>query len=65
MDSVGDFNHAVSIAVYWVFESNYKKDLPLTLDLLNLVCSPPEGEGTFALFEKVYFQSYTSTTQGN
>ena len=39
MDSVENFNHAVSIFRYWIFESNYKKSLPLTLYSLNLICS--------------------------
>ena len=31
MDSVGNKNNAVSIVGYWIFDSNYKKELPLTL----------------------------------
>ena len=35
--TVGDVNHALSIFGYWIFNSNYKKALLLTLDSLNLV----------------------------
>ena len=53
MDTVGNVNHAVSIVGYCVFESKYKKALPLTLDSLNLICSPSVEEGTFVVFESV------------
>ena len=39
MDSVGSFNHAVSIFGYWIFDTNYNKALPLTQYSLNLICS--------------------------
>ena len=42
MDIVGNFNHAVSIFGYWIFDSNHKKALLLTLDSLNLIFSPSE-----------------------
>ena len=32
MDSVGNVIHAVIIVGYWIFDSNYKKAFPLTLD---------------------------------
>ena len=54
MDSVGTVNHAVIIVGYWIFESNYKKELPLTLDSLNLICFTLEVEGMFDMFEKVF-----------
>ena len=55
MSSIGNFNHAVSIGVYWVFESNYKKAILLTLNLLNLVCYPLVGVEMFAMFEKLFY----------
>ena len=54
MYSVGNVNHAVSISIYWIFDSNYKKALLLTLDSLNLICSPSVGEVIFAVFESVF-----------
>ena len=44
MDDVGNINHAVSIVVYWLFES-------MTLDSLNLVRPPSVGEGMFSVLE--------------
>ena len=38
MDSVINVNHAVSIFGYWIFDSRYKKTLPLTLYSLNIIC---------------------------
>ena len=54
MGGVGNFNHAVSIVGYWIFDFNYKKELPLKQDSLNLICSPWEGEVTFAVFKTVF-----------
>ena len=53
MDSADNFDHAVSIVRYWIFESNYKKALPLTLDSLNIICSLSKEEGVFTIFETV------------
>ena len=55
MDSVEIFNRAVSIVGYCIFDSNYKKALPLTLDSLNLICPHLVGKGMFAMFESVFF----------
>ena len=38
MNSVGNVNHTLSIADYWILDSNYKKTLLLTLYSLNLIC---------------------------
>ena len=54
MDSAGNVNLSVSIVVYWIFDSSYKKALPLTLDQLNIICSPLEGEVTFDMFDTVF-----------
>ena len=54
MESVGNVNHAVSIVGYMVFDSNYKKSLPLTLDSLNIVCSPSVRKVMFVVFESVF-----------
>ena len=29
MDSIGNANHAISVVGYWIFESNYEKELVL------------------------------------
>ena len=63
MDSAGNVNHAVSIVGYWIFDSNYKQALSLTLDSLNIICSPSVGEGMFTLFESVvHAVRYTKNT---
>ena len=54
MDIVENVNHAVSILGYCIFDSNIKNLLPLTLDSLNIVCSPSVGKGMFAVFETVF-----------
>ena len=40
METLGGVNHTVIIVGHWIFESNYKKVLPLTPDSLNIICSP-------------------------
>ena len=55
MEIIGSLNHAVSIVGYWIFDSRYKKTLPLTLYSLNIICSPLEVEGIFAMFETVFW----------
>ena len=47
--SVVNVNHAVIIVDF-----NYKKLLPLTLDSLNIICSPLVGEESFSLFGSVH-----------
>ena len=37
IDTVGNLNHAVSIVGNWIFDSSYKKALPLTKKPLNLM----------------------------
>ena len=50
MESIGNFNCVVCIVGYWVFYSNYKNEIPLTLDSLKLLCSHLEWEGMFDVF---------------
>ena len=35
MDSLGNINHAVSVVGKFIFDSNYEKALPLTIESLN------------------------------
>ena len=37
MDSLANLNHAISIVGYWIFDSNYDKELFLTNESLDLV----------------------------
>ena len=54
MDTVGNSNHAVTIVGNWIFDSKYKYSLPLTTELLDLICSPSEGEVIFAMFGTMF-----------
>ena len=55
MHLIGNVNHAVSIVGKCIFDSNFKKDLPLLLEWLNLTYSSSDGEKIFTLFEKVFY----------
>ena len=50
MDSLGNFNCAISIVGHWIFDSNYKKSICLTQELLDIICSPSIGEEKVATF---------------
>ena len=43
MESLGNVNHAISIVEYWIFDSNDQKELCLTQELLDTICSPSIG----------------------
>ena len=43
MYSLGDVNHAVSVVGKWIFDSNNKNMLPLTIESLDLICACPDG----------------------
>ena len=42
--SPGNVNHVISIVGHWIFDSNYKKSLFLTQELLDIICSSSIGE---------------------
>ena len=54
MDSLGNLNHAISVAGYWIFDSNYEKSLVLNRKSLEMICAPAVGEGQAAEFELVF-----------
>ena len=64
-DSVGNFNHLVSIVRCWIFDSNYKRALLSTIYSFNIICFPLEGEVMIDVFEKYFTDTDTPTTQGN
>ena len=51
MDSLGNVNHAVSLVWEWISDSNYEKDLLLTIESFNLICSCSDEDKTFAIFK--------------
>ena len=54
MDSLGNANHAISVVGYWIFDSNYNKELVLNRESLEMICSPYVGEEQAAKFETVF-----------
>ena len=55
MDSLGNMNHAVSIFGKWIFDYNYKKYLPLSIEYLNLIRSCSKKEKNFEFFDMVFY----------
>ena len=44
MDSLGNFNHAISVVGYCIFDSNYEKALVLNRESLDIICAPSFNE---------------------
>ena len=55
MDQQGNVNHAISIVGHWIFDSNYKKDLCLTQEQLDIICSPFAGEEKVATLQSIFY----------
>ena len=55
MDLLGNVNHAISVSVNWIFESNYERSLVLNRASLDMICAPSVGEEKNVIFEKVYY----------
>ena len=41
---LGNVNHAISVVGCWIFDSNYKKELVLNIESLDMICAPSVGE---------------------
>ena len=54
MELLGNVNRAISIIGHWIFDSNYKKELCLTQESLDLICSPSIGEEQVATSRSVF-----------
>ena len=54
MDYLGNVNHAISVVGYGIFDSNYKRELVLNRESLNLICAPSVGEEQVAMFETLF-----------
>ena len=54
MYSLINFNHAISVVGYWIFDANFKKSLVLNWESLDIICAPCVGEEQFAGFETVF-----------
>ena len=55
MDSLVNVNHYISIVGHCIFYSDYKKSLCLTLELLDIICSPSIGEELVTTFRSVFY----------
>ena len=44
IDSLGNVNHDIIVVGYWIFDSNYKKELVLNRASLDIICAPSVGE---------------------
>ena len=51
---VGNVNHAISVVGYWIFESNYNRELLLNRESLDMICALYVGEEQVAEFETVF-----------
>ena len=49
-------NNELSVGGKLVFDSNYGKDLPLTIEALYLICSWYDEYQTVAIFNEVYYE---------
>ena len=54
MDYLGNVNHAISVAGYCIFDSNYEKSLVLNIESLDTICAPSVGEEKISVFETVF-----------
>ena len=55
MDALGNSDHTMSTAEFWVYDPSYKKLLPLMEELLDLLCYSSYGDEMYGELEMVYF----------
>ena len=65
MDSLVNVNRSISVVGYWIFDSNYKKALCLTQELLDIICSTSIGEEKVAMFQSLFYAVRYSWAPGN
>ena len=54
MDFLGNVNNDISVVGYWIFDSNYEKELVLNRESLDMICALSSGEEEVADFETVF-----------
>ena len=54
IDYLGNMNHYISVAGYWIFESNYKKALVINRESLDIIYALSVGDEQVAKFETVF-----------
>ena len=55
MESLVNVNHSISIVGHWILDSNYKKELFFTQQLLYLIWSPSIGEEQVGTFWYIFY----------
>ena len=65
MDSLWNVNHAISVLGFWILDSNYKKEICLTQESLDIKCSTPIGEELVAMFKCVFYSVRYTWVLGN
>ena len=63
MDSSGNDNHATSVVGYYVFDSNYERELVLNRESLGMIFAPSIGKEEVATFETSFVPKYTFDQQ--
>ena len=54
MDSLGNVKHVINVVGCWIFDSNYKKELVLNRESLDMICAPSVGEDQASKFETLF-----------
>ena len=54
MNSLVNVNNDISVVGYWIFDSNYEKELVLNMASLDMICAPSVGEEQAAKFELLF-----------
>ena len=54
-DTASNVNHDVSTTLFWMYDSNFKRDLPLIWEHLDTICSTSKDEKVCMLNLKAYF----------
>ena len=65
MESLGNVNNDISVVWYWIFDSNYKKAICVTQELLDITCSTSIGKELAATFKPVFYAVRYSWALGN
>ena len=55
VDLLVNVNLALSVVGKWIFDSNYEKALPLSIELFNFIYSCSCVDQTIAIFNVVYY----------
>ena len=65
MDSLVNTNQAIGVVGYWISDSNDKKLLCLTQELLDIICSTSSVKEVVTTFQSVFYAVRHSWAPGN